>query len=153
MRQKMEIREYKSSDCNTIVQLFYDTVHSINAKDYTSEQLDVWATGSVDIEEWNTIFLESYTVVVVEDGVLIGFGSIENSGYLDMLYIHKNYQRRGVASAICDKLEKSSCNKIITTYASITAKPFFEKRGYRVVKENEVERKGIKLKNYLMEKC
>ncbi|GHV37015.1 acetyltransferase [Synergistales bacterium] len=148
----MELREYESRDCNAIVQLFYDTVHSVNAKDYANEQLNVWATGSVNVEEWNAAFLESYTVVAVEEGVLIGFGNIENSGYLDMLYVHKNYQRKGVASAICDGLEKMAYKNSITTYASITARLFFEQRGYRVIKENEVERNGIKLKNYLMEK-
>jgi putative acetyltransferase len=147
----MEIREYDSSDCKAIAQLFYDTIHSVNAKDYTSEQLDVWATGSVDIEEWNARFLKSHTVVAVENDVLIGFGNIENSGYLDMLYVHKDYQRKGIANAICDELEKTAYKNLIT-YASITARPFFEQRGYRIIKDNEIDRKGIKLKNYLMEK-
>ena len=31
-------------------------------------------------------------------------------------------------------------------------RPFFEKRGYRVVKEQQVERQGILLTNYVMEK-
>ncbi|GHV07580.1 acetyltransferase [Campylobacterota bacterium] len=149
----MVIRKYRSSDCNAIVQLFYDTVHSVNAKDYTNEQLGVWATGSEDVEEWNAKFLESYAVVAVENGVFIGFGNIENSGYLDMLYVHKDYQRKGVASAICDELEKTTYKNSITTYSSITAKPFFEQRGYRIIKENEIERNGITLKNYLMKKC
>ncbi len=39
----------------------------------------------------------------------------------------------------------------IITHASVTAKPFFEKRGYRVVKEQFVERKSVFLKNYIME--
>ena len=46
----------------------------------------------------------------------------------------------------------------VTTHASITAKPFFRKRGYRVVKEQQVERpagvppRRVKLTNYVMEK-
>ena len=47
----MIIRKYKSSDCNEIVQLFYNTVHKINAKDYTKEQLNAWATGKIDLEK------------------------------------------------------------------------------------------------------
>ena len=38
------------------------------------------------------------------------------------------------------------------THASITAKPFFEKRGYKVVKEQKIERQGIFLTNFLMKK-
>ena len=58
----------------------------------------------------------------------------------------------GVASAICNELEGFTKAKHITTHASITAKPFFQKRGYRVVKEQKVIRQGIALTNYVMEK-
>lgn len=72
-------------------------------------------------------------------------------GYLDRLYVHADYQGRGVASAICEELERPVRGKIVT-HASITAKPFFEKRGYRVVREQQVERRGVLLTNYVMEK-
>ena len=49
----MLIREYQISDCKEITELFYNTIHTVNAKDYTKEQLDVWATGQVDLEKWN----------------------------------------------------------------------------------------------------
>ena len=148
----MEIREYKSSDCNEIADLFYNTVHFINAKDYTEDQLNVWATGNINIDKWNESFLNNYTVVVEEDGIIIGFGDINNEGYLDRLYVHKDYQSIGVATAICDILEKKYEVERITTHASITAKSFFEKRGYRVIKKQFVERHGVRLINYIMEK-
>lgn len=68
-----------------------------------------------------------------------------------MLYVHKEYQNNQIATKLCDQLEKFVTVKI-TTYASISAREFFEKRGYRVIRENEVIRKGITLTNYLMEK-
>ena len=148
----MKIREYKSSDCNEIADLFYNTVHFINAKDYTEDQLNVWATGNINIDKWNESFLNNYTVVVEEDGIIIGFGDINNEGYLDRLYVHKDYQSIGVATAICDRLEKKYEVERITTHASITAKSFFEKRGYRVIKKQFVEREGVRLINYIMEK-
>ena len=49
----MWIQEYKLVDCEQLAELFYNTVHSINAKDYAEEQLNVWATGRVDLQEWN----------------------------------------------------------------------------------------------------
>lgn len=148
----MYIREYIESDCVQLAKLFYDTVHFINKKDYTKNQLDAWASGNVDIEKWNKSFLEHYTLVAIKDEIIIGFGDIDSTGYLDRLYVHKNYQGRGIATSLCDKLEKAFERDKITTHASITAKPFFEKRGYKVIKKQEVERKGIKLINYIMEK-
>lgn len=148
----MWIREYKPADCEQLAELFYNTVHSINAKDYTNEQLNVWATGRVDLQEWNISFLKHKTIVAMENDEIVGFGDIDDSGYLDRLYVHKDYQGMGVASAICNELESSVKGKTITTHASITAKPFFQQRGYRVAKEQEAIRHGIVLTNYVMEK-
>lgn len=101
----MFIRKYKSTDCKELAELFYNTVHTINAKDYTKEQLDVWASGQIDLENWDRSFQEHFTVVAVENGMIVGFGDIDTTGYLDRLYIHKNNQRKGIATAICDQLE------------------------------------------------
>lgn len=147
----MLIRKYQSSDCKEITELFYKTVHVVNAKDYTQEQLNVWATGQVDVEDWDRSFREHYSVVAVEDGQIVGVGDIDRTGYLDRLYVHADYQGRGIATALCNRLEQAVPGPIIT-HASITARPFFEKRGYQVVKEQQVERKGILLKNFVMEK-
>ena len=135
----MELREYKPTDCEQMSQLFYNTVHSVNVKDYTEEQLNAWATGSVDLQEWSHSFLKHKTVVAVEDDEIVGFGDIDQSGYLDRLYVHMNYQGMGIASAICNELECAVIGDLITTHASITAKPFFEHRGYKVVLEQEVD--------------
>lgn len=147
----MLIREYQPSDCKEITELFYNTVHTVNAKDYTKEQLDVWATGQVDLKKWNQSLQEHYSIVVIENEVIAGFGDIDKTGYLDRLFVHADYQGRGIATAICNQLEQTVQGDI-TTHASVTAKPFFEKRGYKVVKEQQVERQGIFLTNFCMEK-
>lgn len=148
----MQLRGYKSADCEQLAKLFYQTVHSVNAKDYTEEQLNVWATGKVDLQEWDISFLKHKTIVAVENEKIVGFGDMDNSGYFDRLFVHKDYQGKGIASAICDKLERSINGKRITTHASITAKPFFQHRGYCIVQEQEVIRHGISLTNYIMKK-
>lgn len=40
----------------------------------------------------------------------------------------------------------------MTVHASLTARAFFEKRGYKVLERRRVERKGVELTNFLMEK-
>ena len=90
--------------------------------------------------------------VALKGGAVIGFGDIDESGYLDRLYVHRDYQGRGVASELCRRLESRYKVKKIVTHASITAKPFFEKRGYKALKRQEVERRGVLLTNYVMEK-
>lgn len=148
----MEIRKYKDIDFNEIADLFYNTVHTVNLKDYTQEQVDVWATGKLDPNRWNKSLLENYSIVAIEEGQIVGFGDIDKTNYLDRLYVHKDFQGRGVATAICDELEKHANGDAISVHASITAKPFFEKRGYKVIKEQQVELAGVFLTNYVMEK-
>lgn len=146
----MILREYRSSDCEEIAKLFYETVHGVNIRDYSSEQVDAWADGNVDISAWDRSFSEHYTVIAEENGVIVGFGDITVDGYLDRLYVHKDHQRNGIAGAICDALESYPDTDELTVHASITAKPFFISRGYFVVKEQEVVRRGVVLTNFVM---
>ena len=129
----MLIRKYQTSDCKTLAELFYNTVHVVNAKDYTKEQLDAWATGRVDLDKWNQLFLEHYSIVAVEEEFIVGFGDIDKKGYLDRLFVHANYQKKGIATAICNRLEWAVRGDV-TTHASITAKSFFEKEDIRLLK-------------------
>ncbi len=145
----MFIREYQSSDCEELTKLFYNTVYTVNAKDYTEEQLDAWATGQVDLNKWDQSLREHYSIVAVENEMLVSFGDIDESGYLDHLFVHADYQGKGIGTMICNRLEQAVSGNIIT-HASITARPFFEKRGYRVVKEQQVERQGVFLTNFEM---
>mgnify|MGYP002233563868 FL=1 len=62
----MKIRTYQPEDCKTLIELFYNTVHTVNAKDYTKEQLDAWTTGIVDLEKWNQSFEEHFSLVALD---------------------------------------------------------------------------------------
>ena len=148
----MVLRPYAPSDCQALAELFHHTVHTVNAGDYTPEQLDAWSPGAVDLEGWNRSFLEHHTLVAEESGRIVGFGDMDGTGYLDRLYVHKDCQGRGIASAICEALERAADTAGLTTHASITARPFFDKRGWQVVKEQQVERRGVLLTNYIMKK-
>lgn len=145
------IRRYLPSDLPEMAALFHHTVHEINARDYTREQLNVWATGQIDEARWSRSLQEHISLVAVSDGQIVGFADMDPSGYLDRLYIHADHQHKGIATALCDRLEAEVTGDI-TTHASITARVFFEKRGYRVICMQQVNLKGILLTNYLMEK-
>lgn len=147
----MEIREYRPEDLKEITELFYQTVHTVNSRDYTQEQVNAWADGNPDLNAWSTSLAEHYTLVAVRDGRIVGFGDMDETGYLDRLYVHADCQGQGIASQLCGKLEKHGSGSI-RTHASITAKPFFEKRGYLVKKEQRVAKNGVEMTNYVMER-
>lgn len=83
----MIVRKYQSTNCKAITELFYNTVHTINAKDYTKEQLNVWAADNIDLEKWNQSLLEHYSLVAVKNDIIIGFGDIDKTGYFDRLKV------------------------------------------------------------------
>lgn len=151
-KEKIVLRRYCEEDIEKVAALFYDTVHTVNRKDYTQEQVDAWADGHFDLDAWDESFKKHDTIVAELDGNIVGFADMTADGYLDRLYVHKDFQRRKIASMLCDYLEENCMSAHFTTHASITAKKFFEKRGYHVIKEQQVIRKGIVLINYRMEK-
>lgn len=88
----MVIREYNTGDLSEIYRLFYETVHSVNLKDYTRAQADAWAPFDYDREKWNNSLIENYCVVASENNTITGFGDIDESGYLDRLYVHRVFK-------------------------------------------------------------
>lgn len=81
--------------------------------------------------KWNQSFQEHYCFVAVNDEIIIGFGDIDKTGYLDRLFVHADYQGKGVATNICNQLEQAVQGNIVT-HASITARLFFEKEAIRL---------------------
>lgn len=95
------------------------------------------------------------TLIAEVNGVIAGFGDMDQDGYLDRLYVHKDYQRKGIATSIVNALEQQAVSAGISrfiTHASITAKPFFIQRGYCVVRKNTVIRNTVELIQFTMEK-
>ncbi|NEZ45182.1 GNAT family N-acetyltransferase [Paenibacillus alvei] len=154
----MYIRQFQVEDIDQLVALFYDTVHTVNAKDYTAAQLQAWAPADEQEEKlarWTESLSQHLTYVAIRDNELIGFSDMAADGYLDRLYVHKDAQRQGVATALLSKLEQQARNlglDEMRTDASITARPFFERHGFCMIQAQTVKRRGIDLVNYKMSK-
>lgn len=154
----MQIRPFKPSDTSHIMQLFYDTVHTINAQDYTPEQINAWAPKTATEEDWASKLSPNiaYVVESKQDGVIIGFGDITPRGHLNHLFVHKDYQRKGVARLILHTLIEEAHDLglyKITAEVSITAKPFFEKFGFEVVTKQKKVVRGMGFVAYKMRKA
>ena len=148
----MELQPYEHRDCPALARLFFETVRTVNRRDYSRAQVEAWAPEVPDLAAWDAALSACHTLVAVEGGEIVGFADMDSDGYLDRLYVHRAHQGRGIASALCNALEEACSAGRFTTYASLTARPFFEGRGYRVVKAQQVERRGVLLPNFKMEK-
>src|SRR6266566_4090146 len=102
-------RSYKFTDFETILSLFYDTVHAINIKDYSQEQIDMWAPFVLDKVKWAKSLSEHFTYVVEIDGKIVGFCDMTHKGILEHLYVDKDFQGHGIASLLLKTVEQKAC--------------------------------------------
>jgi len=123
--------------------------------DYSSEQLEVWTSSIKDTPRWHDKIESQYFIVAELNEIIVGFASLDNNDYLDLLFVQKEYQRRGIASKLYSEIEKEAVQRkisILNASVSITAKYFFAGKGFKTVKENRNIRKGVEIINYHMEK-
>ena len=153
--QNLGIRNYEAGDAPEIVRLFFETVRSVNRADYSEEQLQAWAPSVPDPHEWHSRMVGRWTLVAEENGEVVGFAELEGDGHLDMLYVRGDTVGKGVGRRLYEAVERKARSQgldRIFTEASVTARPFFERRGFRVRREQTVLRRGTKLTNFVMRK-
>lgn len=151
----MEIRRCTKEDLPEIARLFFDTITTVNASDYTKQQIAAWSGRCQSLLSREDFLSSLYTLVAISGGIIVGYGNIDSTGYIDHLYTHKDFQHRGIATKICNELEKYAYErgaKKFTVHASVTALPFFIHRGYQIVKEHQAEIDGLIFINFLCAK-
>jgi putative acetyltransferase len=149
----LRIRPYAAADLDTLIALFRNTVRAISRSDYTLEQLIAWAPDEIDRDHWLVRLGASSTWVAAEGARIAGFISMEPEGHLDMLYVGPEFQRRGIASALLRSLAHSARSRglvRLSTEASISARPFFDRQGFRIIAPQTVVRRGQELGNFRM---
>ncbi|MFM2481644.1 GNAT family N-acetyltransferase [Celerinatantimonas sp. YJH-8] len=151
----MNIQTYSEDKAREIAELFYQSVHAVDSLVYTAAQKDAWAPAPIDYVRWSERLAIKNPFLAIIRGRVAGFIELDADGHIDGTYTHPDYQGIGVASALYEHLLKeANIRNINRLYveASLIAKPFFEKRGFSVVKKNEVDRQGVSLVNFSMEK-
>jgi putative acetyltransferase len=151
----MDIRIATVEDLPFMQTLFVQTVESVNSKDYSEMQIRAWTASSNDSTRWKEKFiLSQYCLCATVDGQIVGFASLDHD-YLDLLYVHKDFQGMGTAKTLLVAIIKEAISHGIATLytdSSITALPFFLHHGFDLIRENRKELKGIELINYSMKK-
>jgi putative acetyltransferase len=157
MNNQIIIRKYIPSDAQEIAHIYYHTIHIINSKDYSEEQINAWAPWSSvqDYSGWSEKLARIKPLVALINGSIVGFVEFEDNGHIDCFYVHHLHQGDGIGKALMYEIvynaETMEINRIYAE-VSITARPFFESRGFIVVKEQQVYIRGVALTNFIMEK-
>jgi putative acetyltransferase len=149
------IRPCHADDIDLLIDIFRASVRESARRDYTEQQILAWAPAEIDRAAWAGRYERRPAWLAEIEGRPVGFGDLEADGHLDMLYVHPAYQGRGAASALLTEVERAAHLQDIDclhTYASITARPFFERRGFKLIAQQTVAVRGQSFVNYLMEK-
>ncbi len=153
---KMNIRCYQKGEEQALWTLLYDTVHKINSRDYSPAQIDAWAPSDWDFSRWESRLNKTKPFVAEEDGRLIGFAELEDNGHIDCFYCAHDRQGKGVGGALLRVIESDASKQGITRLfaeVSITARGFFEKKGFSVDGVQTVFLRGEQFTNYAVSKC
>ncbi|AWK04212.1 GNAT family N-acetyltransferase [Flavobacterium crocinum] len=151
----MILKKATISDLNEMQELYVDTIKSVCKNDYNPQQIEAWIYGVNNKERWIEVIEKQYVLLAIIENKIAGYGTLKDGNYIDFFYVHKDFQRQGIADKLLIELEmeaKNQHSKTITSDISITARPFFEKRGFIVKAEQKNERLGVELINYKMEK-
>jgi len=151
----ISIRQATAEDVPEITSLFRNTVTHINAKHYNEKQITVWASVANETDTWLERISECYFIVAENNTEIIGFAYLKKGYYLDGLFVHKDYQRQGVASSLLRTMESQVMVEDypeIRSDVSKTALPFFENKYYDIIKKQKKSFKGLVFENYIVKK-
>jgi putative acetyltransferase len=135
------IRRATSADLPEIRELFRETVRNVNSRDYDARQIEAWSGRADDEALWKQRLNSQHMIVCWSGAAIAGFASITADGYLDCLFVHYGFQSMGVAGALFQEMKKFAENDgciEITADVSITARPFFERMGFDLFREQQV---------------
>jgi len=151
----IRIRVVGVDDTNVIIEIFRSSVRVVARRDYTQAQVVAWAPDEIDIAGWKARYATTPAFLAEDDSGPVGFADLEPDGHVDMMYVHPRSQGKGVASTLLSHIEsvaRSLGIKELYTEASITARPFFAKRGFQLIEQQVVSTRGQNFINYRMKK-
>ena len=151
----MQIRPYCADDLPELAELFTMSVRLLGRKHYDETQIDAWAPLPPDLNEWANRLSAVRTLVMEDTGCPLGFVSWRDDGkaggYISLIFVRPDAARKGVASRLLAAAEAALPDAgLIHVHASMIARPFFERHGYTVVREEMATRAGVDLKRYAM---
>lgn len=156
MKTNFTIRVAQQSDVIELRDLYKNTVLVINRRDYSQEEVEDWASCGDDLSKIGEMIETHYFIVAVNPfSQIVGFSSITPQGYLHSMFVHKDFQGKGIATILLEEIERYAIAKgitRITSEVSLTARPFFEKHGYTVEIEQKRRANQLCLTNFWMAK-
>jgi putative acetyltransferase len=127
------LRPYLPADIAVLAAIFVESIEGLTGEDYSEAQQQAWMAAADDEQKFGAELGRQLTLVATLQSSPVGFASLKGADHVEMLYVHPSASGRGVATALCNALEKLAIARgatKLTVDASDTAHEFFCKRGY-----------------------
>jgi putative acetyltransferase len=152
---KPALRPYLAADTPVLAAIFVAAIEELTGDDYSEAQQEAWASAAEDEDQFGKRLAGQLTLIATLQNSPVGFTSLKGPDHIDLLYVHPSAAGQGVASMLCEALEKlagARGAKHLTVDASDNAAEFFLKRGYVGMQRNTVTVNGEWLANTTMQK-
>ena len=152
---KPALRPFLAEDTPVLAAIFAASIEELTGEDYSEAQQQAWASAADDEEQFGKRLGSELTLIATLENSPVGFASLKGADHIDMLYVHPSAAGQGVASMLCEALEKLAGGrgaKSLTVDASDNSQEFFSKRGYVAKQRNTVTVNGEWLANTTMQK-
>jgi putative acetyltransferase len=134
----VELRAYAAGDAEATLAIFLRAVRETARSHYSPEQIAAWAADSGDLDSWAAARSAAHTQLAVIDGHVAGFTDLDDHGYIDMLFVDPDFGRQGIGSALLGSMVDLARQRglpAVTTFASLTSRPVFERHGFVITGE------------------
>ena len=154
MTTQFAIRRAVVDDYGAIAEVMFDAVRH-GRSHYSEEQRQAWVphrrSGSAWIERLNSQSIFAAEIY----GLINGFMSLAENGYIDFAYIRPSAQGTGMFRGLYQAIEHLAMQTgepRLWVHASLMAQPAFTAVGFRMIRKETVEISGHLLQRFEMEK-
>ncbi|SFC60512.1 Acetyltransferase, GNAT family [Polaromonas sp. OV174] len=151
----LRIRNFRAGDEAALRAVFHASIHGLAGRDYSPEQLNAWAPLDYDAAPWGERMRANQPFVAEIDGEVVGYADLQASGYIDHFFVAATHAGRGVGAALMAHIHQAAARGGITRLfadVSLRAEPFFSRHGFVLEARQQVERRGVVLRNARMYK-
>ena len=151
----IEIGAFLPAEADALGVIFYRAVHEGAAGAYDASQRHAWASKAPTGPDWAARLTAQHTFVARDAGRPVGFMTLDAEGHIDLAFVDPDHQRRGLGGRLYNRVEtvaRETGLVRLSSEASHLARGLFERRGWQVLREQRIERAGVMLTNFAMEK-
>ncbi len=149
----MTVVEYDVEMVPDLWSVYFTSIRMVCSRDYSMEQIEAWAPESLSLNVFREKMDKINPFVAISGGKVVGYSDLQVDGLIDHFYVHGECQGQGVGAELMKAILSKGANyPRLYSHVSHTAKPFYLKHGFSMVKTRKEQVGSVCIENNLMVK-